>query len=42
MVKVEREGAREDWGIGQGEVEMGDDDMEDDDEQPPTLVAQEE
>ncbi|GAA5849858.1 hypothetical protein JCM5353_001720 [Sporobolomyces roseus] len=23
-VKVEREGAREDWGVGEGEVEMGD------------------
>jgi len=22
-VKVEREGAREDWGVGEGEVEMG-------------------
>ncbi|GAA5899152.1 Tma16p [Sporobolomyces salmoneus] len=43
LVKVEREGARgEDWGTGQGEVEMemGDDDNEDD-EEPPALVAQE-
>ncbi|GAA5949772.1 hypothetical protein JCM3765_007683 [Sporobolomyces pararoseus] len=38
MVKVEKEGARgEDWGTGEGEVEM---DMGDDDEQPPALVEQ--
>ena len=39
LVKVEKEGARgEDWGIGQGEVEMemGDDD----EEEPPALVEQ--
>ncbi|GAA5886047.1 hypothetical protein JCM16303_003845 [Sporobolomyces ruberrimus] len=41
MVKVEREGAREDWGVGQGEVEMGDNDEEDDEDEAPALVAQE-
>ena len=39
MVKVEKEGARgEDWGTGEGEVEMEMGDDEDD--QPPALVEQ--